>query len=66
MILAVAMSVSVRRLLSRENIYTLKLFRRGHVIPKALHADMFLVRRAREMMEQDVVVANEGGGAAAT
>ena len=31
MILAVALSVGVRRLLSRENIYTMKLFRRGHV-----------------------------------
>ncbi len=47
MILAVAMSVGVRRLLSRENIYTLKLVRRGHVIPKALHANMFLVRQRR-------------------
>jgi CIC family chloride channel protein len=56
MILAVAVSVGVRRLLSRENIYTLKLFRRGHVIPKALHANMFLVRRAHEMMEKDVLV----------
>ena len=43
MILAVAMSVGVRRLLSRENIYTAKLERRGHAIPKALHANMFLV-----------------------
>jgi chloride channel protein, CIC family len=57
MILAVAMSVGVRRLLSRENIYTLKLFRRGHVIPKALHANMFLVRRAREVMDGDFVLA---------
>ena len=57
MILAVAMSVGVRRLLSRENIYTLKLFRRGHVIPKALHANMFLVRRAHEVMDTDVIVA---------
>jgi CIC family chloride channel protein len=57
MILAVALSVGVRRLLSRENIYTLKLFRRGHVIPKALHANMFLVRRANEVMETDVVLA---------
>jgi len=56
MILAVAVSVGVRRLLSRENIYTLKLFRRGHVIPKALHANMFLVRRAHEMMEKDLLV----------
>jgi chloride channel protein, CIC family len=55
MILAVAMSVGVRRLLSRENIYTLKLYRRGHVIPKALHANMFLVRRAREVMDTDIV-----------
>jgi CIC family chloride channel protein len=57
MVLAVAMSVGVRRLLSRENIYTMKLVRRGHVIPKALHANMFLVRPAREVMATDFVVA---------
>ncbi|MGB8277972.1 MAG: chloride channel protein, partial [Methylovirgula sp.] len=57
MILAVALSVGVRRVLSRENIYTLKLFRRGHVLPKALHANMFLVHRAKEVMGTDVVLA---------
>ena len=57
MIVAVALSVGVRRLLSRESIYTMKLVRRGHVIPKALHANMFLVRRAKEVMETDVVLA---------
>ncbi|HWE77814.1 MAG TPA: chloride channel protein [Pseudolabrys sp.] len=57
MIIAVAFSVGVRRLLSVENIYTLKLYRRGHVIPKALHANMFLVRRAREVMDKDLVLA---------
>jgi chloride channel protein, CIC family len=57
MILAVALSVGVRRLLSRENIYTLKLFRRGHVMPKARHANMFLVRHANEVMDTDMVVA---------
>lgn len=57
MIVAVALSVGVRRLLSRESIYTLKLVRRGHVIPKALHANMFLERRAKEVMEADVVLA---------
>ena len=56
MILAVALSLFVRRLLSRENIYTLKLFRRGHPIPKAMHANMFLVRSAAEVMERDVLV----------
>jgi CIC family chloride channel protein len=56
MILAVATSVGVRRLLSPENVYTLKLVRRGRNIPKARHANMFLVRRAREVMDQDVLV----------
>jgi CIC family chloride channel protein len=56
MILAVAVSLGVRRLLSAENIYTLKLSRRGHLVPKALHANMFLVRRASEVMERDILV----------
>ena len=56
MILAVATSVGVRRVLSKENIYTLKLVRRGRNLPKALHANMFLVRFAREVMDSDVLV----------
>jgi len=60
MILAVALSLGVRRMLSRENIYTLKLVRRGHPIPKALHANMFLVQSAREVMLSDVSVLDEG------
>jgi CIC family chloride channel protein len=56
MILAVAVALGVRRLLSRENIYTLKLARRGHTIPKALQANMFLVRKAREVMERKVLI----------
>ncbi|HEX4534603.1 MAG TPA: chloride channel protein, partial [Rhizomicrobium sp.] len=56
MILAVAMSVGVRRMLSRENIYTIKLQGRGHVIPKALHANMFLVQRAGDVMDKDVLI----------
>ncbi|HTR83464.1 MAG TPA: chloride channel protein [Reyranella sp.] len=57
MILTVAVSIGIRRVLSRENIYTLKLVRRGHVIPKARHANMFLVRHAAEVMDKDIVVA---------
>jgi CIC family chloride channel protein len=56
MIVAVAMSLGVRRVLSPENIYTLKLVRRGRAIPKARHANMFLVRTAREVMDRDVQV----------
>jgi len=52
MILAVAAGLGVRRALSRENIYTAKLVPRGHAIPKALHANMFLVRAAKDVMER--------------
>ena len=56
LILAVATSVGVRRLLSKESIYTLKLVRRGRELPKALHANMFLVRHAKEVMDANVLV----------
>jgi CIC family chloride channel protein len=55
-IVAVALAIGVRRLLSVENIYTIKLVGRGHFVPKALHANMFLVRRAREVMQKNVAI----------
>ncbi len=60
MILAVAVALGTRRMLSIENIYTMKLTRRGHPIPKALHANMFLVRSAGDIMDRDVLVLDEG------
>ncbi|WP_245639718.1 chloride channel protein [Paraburkholderia heleia] len=60
MIIAVAFSLGTRRLLSPESIYTLKLARRGHNIPNALHANMFLVQSARQVMETDVLVLDAG------
>ncbi|CAB4046958.1 chloride channel protein [Paraburkholderia phenoliruptrix] len=59
MIIAVAFSLGARRLLSPESIYTLKLVRRGHPIPNALHANMFLVQNAAQIMETDVLVLDE-------
>jgi CIC family chloride channel protein len=59
MIIAVAVSLGVRRLLCPESIYTLKLVRRGHPIPNALHANMFLVQSAAQVMETDVFVLDE-------
>ncbi len=59
-ILAVAVGLGTRRLLTRENIYTMKLFRRGHPIPKALHANMFLVRTAAAVMNRDFLLVDEG------
>jgi len=55
-IIAVALAIGVRRLLSQENIYTIKLVGRGHFVPKALHANMFLVRRARDVMERNITI----------
>ncbi|HEX3887581.1 MAG TPA: chloride channel protein [Phenylobacterium sp.] len=56
MIVAVATSIGVRRVLSPENVYTLKLLRRGRAIPKARHANMFLVHAAKEVMDVDIQV----------
>ncbi len=56
MIISVAVALGVRRLLSAENIYTMKLVRRGNPIPKALHANMFLVHSVSDFMERDIVV----------
>ncbi|MGB7034856.1 MAG: chloride channel protein [Xanthobacteraceae bacterium] len=56
MILAVALSLGVRRVLSRQSVYTIKLVARGHFIPEAMHANMFLVRHANHVMERDVLV----------
>ncbi len=59
MILAVALSLGVRRLLSLENIYTMKLYRRGHAIPRALHANLFLVQSAHDVMLRDHATLDE-------
>lgn len=56
MIVAVALSIGIRRMLSRENIYTIKLVARRHFIPKAMHANMFLVRQAGDVMDKDIMI----------
>ncbi|HUJ04003.1 MAG TPA: chloride channel protein, partial [Rhizomicrobium sp.] len=56
MIVAVAVSIGIRRMLSRENIYTIKLVARRHFIPKALHANMFLIRPAADVMDKDFLL----------
>jgi CIC family chloride channel protein len=56
MILAVGASLAIRRLLSRDNIYTAKLTRRGHPVPRGLHANLFLVQRAKDVMEIDAPI----------
>ncbi|MEJ2229275.1 MAG: chloride channel protein [Alphaproteobacteria bacterium] len=56
LIIAVALGQGVRRLLSRETIYTAKLVRRGRPVPQLRHANMFLVHRAKEVMDPNFLV----------
>jgi CIC family chloride channel protein len=49
-IISVACAIGTRRALMYENIYTMKLARRGHYIPKEFHSHMYLIRHARDVM----------------
>ncbi len=50
MTITVAISYGVRKVLSQESIYTMKLARRGHYVPEVLRTGPHFVRRAREML----------------
>jgi chloride channel protein, CIC family len=50
-IVAVAIALGVRRTLSFENIYTIKLAWRGHHIPRERHSHMFMIRHAGDVMK---------------
>jgi len=51
MTITVAIGHGLRRTLSRQSIYTLKLSRRNHYMPEALRADFHQLQRARDVME---------------
>jgi CIC family chloride channel protein len=61
-ILTVTVSYIVRKRISNESIYTLKLLRRGHVVPEGLQAALDAARRAKDVMTRDFAVlsAEEG------
>lgn len=48
--LCVALAYIVRRSLSRESAYTVKLLREGLVVPESLHVSMHYFKRADEVM----------------
>ncbi len=56
-ILAVAFSSGLRRILIRDTIYTIKLRHRGRHIPQDRHANLYLVRTAKSLMEPNFVLA---------
>jgi CIC family chloride channel protein len=54
MTLTVALSFGVRKVLSDESIYTLKIARKGHHIPKSMQKNLLYVKRARDIMETGI------------
>ncbi len=56
--LAVAVSYGLRRLILTDSIYTMKLARRGHVMPQALQANAHMVHHVGDIAMGDVAVAD--------
>jgi CIC family chloride channel protein len=52
--ITVAISYGVRMMLCPESIYTLKLTRRGHHIPSALHANLSHVKHVKDIMRSSI------------
>lgn len=52
-ILTAASATFIRRLLSRESIYTLKLLRRNHIVAEGLQAAMYQAHKASNIMNTD-------------
>ncbi len=50
----VAIAYGVRKMISNESIYTLKLARRGHRMPTAMQANIQYMKPARELNHADV------------
>jgi CIC family chloride channel protein len=54
--ITVALSYGIRKFLCPESIYTLKLTRRGHHIPSALHANLSHVKHVKDIMQSTITV----------
>jgi len=58
-ILAVVVALAVRQRLSSDDIYTLKLTRRGHRIPRGSRSHTFVLRHVDEVMQPVVTVVDK-------
>ena len=58
MTVTVAISYGVRVLLSQESIYTQKLIRRGHYMPKAMRKNFQDLKQAKEMMHTRLITVS--------
>ena len=55
MTITVAIAYGVRKMISNESIYTLKLARRGHRMPSAMQANIQYMKPARELKHAGIV-----------
>jgi len=51
LIIAVSLAYAIRRWLLADSIYTLKLTRRGRVIPASIQSNLYLMRNALELIQ---------------
>jgi CIC family chloride channel protein len=51
LIIAVSLAYAIRRWLLADSIYTLKLTRRGRVIPASIQSNLYLMRDALELIQ---------------
>lgn len=54
--ITVALAYTIRLRLSNESIYTLKLFRRGYVLPKGLETSFVTAKRASDIMDKNITI----------
>ncbi|MDA8173570.1 MAG: chloride channel protein [Nitrospiraceae bacterium] len=65
MVITVTISYGVRKLLSTESIYTMKLARRKHFITEVLQRDLLYMKRAVEIMDTQFDTVDSGLAAGA-
>merc|ERR550514_2701402 len=52
-VISSSVSYAIRKALSHESIYTLKLLRRGHVVPEGLQAAVDLAKQAGHVVSKN-------------
>ena len=60
MTITVAFSYGIRKKLSIQSIYTMKLARRGHYMPSNFTSNFHLIQQARDIMTKDFIVLSSG------
>ncbi|MEM7172138.1 MAG: chloride channel protein [Pseudomonadota bacterium] len=59
-ILTVASAYATRKLIMRESVYTMKLLRRGHMVPEGLQSAISAAKRVQDAMMSDFDVIQKG------